>query len=353
MIVQKSRFIRSFFIFFLVPLTIFFVAIGFWKIGVFQSKKSNEIKINNVNCNKWIDSSDCKKWLHEFETIGPRQAYAQFKLSHKNDNPDANHLLMHYFGQLLYETVGVSGIDVCDNDFDYGCFHGFLGHAIPKEGLGIVTKLNQECLKNPNGRGGCQHGIGHGILVYLGYKESTLSQAISICKALNDKSKLGCSGGIYMEYNLRTMLDKNSPLRIFDPKNPTAPCDQLPSSDQSFCYYWLPQWWTRTLPGTIDEKFGKMGKMCDNLGDTESKKQCFLGIGQFSQDFANYNIERTISLCAEAGNLQEQVLCRAAAGRIFYAADAYRSQKNQLCKGLPESLYDACLNQIEEEINTT
>ena len=89
------------------------------------------------------------------------------------------------FGDALYHTTSLKGIHICDSKFGFGCYHSFLEEAITDKGLSAINDLDNECSKQFSKGGSCQHGIGHGILSYLG--DDKLSQALTLCTTLKSK----------------------------------------------------------------------------------------------------------------------------------------------------------------------
>ncbi len=153
------------------------------------------------------------------------------------------HTEAHIFGGALYATEGLNGISTCDARFSSGCFHEFIGRAIADDGLSVVTQLNTVCTN----KGGCQHGIGHGLISYLGYSPEDLTKSIAICAGLPGEEMLdGCMGGSFMEYNMRTMLQvSNGAVRpATSTKDLLDPCDRFSGEAQRSCMLYQPQWWS-------------------------------------------------------------------------------------------------------------
>ena len=96
------------------------------------------------------------------------EVYADILSTYKNSAPRNQHGIAHIFGEVLYKSRGLSGITVCDGSFAFGCFHGLMVNALPKEGLGSVQQLDQMCnQKFGEYNLGCQHGLGHGIAEFF------------------------------------------------------------------------------------------------------------------------------------------------------------------------------------------
>lgn len=285
------------------------------------------------------------EWSENIEKLGAQAAYESFKEKYQDLNTGREHELAHIFGELLYETEGVAGVAVCDSSFAYGCYHTFLGSAINDRGLEIIYDLDAACAANLKNQGlGCQHGLGHGIVGTLGYQTKTLPKALALCETLKGEEKVGgCTGGVFMEYNLQTMLGRNGKLRSFDEKNPYFPCLNLAEKYRQACYFWQTQWWGGVLSGGNEEVFTKIGLYCQNLTNKKEKDQCFKGTGNNMIGFTGWEVSSAINLCKKMPDLPAEVKCRAGAAGVFFADPKTRNKAKELCDGLGEQEKDACL----------
>src|SRR6185436_4304211 len=183
-----------------------------------RTSKSVDVKSADYNNIK-------HKYTQSIKDLGPAKAYEIFKQDvTKITSPGSQHLLAHVMGTELYTELGLEGLSVCDDSFAFGCYHSFLGTAINQEGLGILNTVDQICNeKKSDAKSGCQHGIGHGIIGYLGYDQAQLLEALKYCEQLTYFGPLaGCGSGVFMEYNLKTMADPSGSgllSRKFDPTN--------------------------------------------------------------------------------------------------------------------------------------
>lgn len=192
------------------------------------------------------------------------------------------HGLAHVFGGALYDVAGMGGVGVCDSQFSFGCFHEFIGRAIRDEGLPVIHVLHKACvahnLDNPLA---CQHGLGHGILAAIGYAEKDLDEARNLCAHLDDAKWVGsCYGGVYMEYNMRTMLGDDGFPRERE-GDLYAPCLTEPKNAQRACVYYLPQWWRVQLFGEgrgVQSTYDQIIEYCSALSG-ELRRSCMVGVG--------------------------------------------------------------------------
>jgi len=258
-------------------------------------------------------------WQQRIEKVGAVQAYAELKTQAAGLDPSTQHGLAHSFGGALYRAAGLPGLSVCDASFTYGCFHEFIGQAISALGPSIIPRLNEQCLSAPSVTA-CQHGIGHGVLAYLGYDADNLSHAVSICTGLSNGNYIdGCDAGAFMEYNLHTMLAQDAPPRSVGPKGWFAPCDSFSDLAKESCVFLLPQWWWTILPGRhaadLKPMFKRMGDMCITFTDPSLRRYCFEGLGQMAPTAADYKGAGAATLCKAATSiLSDQLFC------VSYAA---------------------------------
>lgn len=294
-------------------------------------------------CSAVYSKTDCDLWASKIDTLGGAQAYKEFKNQYASFDTGTQHQMAHLFGNLLYQKLGTTGISVCDTVFNYGCYHGFFGAAVGSEGLGVITRLSKNCDE------GCQHGIGHGIVVYLGYDIKNLNDALDVCKKSNLLGgKLGCKGGAFMEFNMKTMLGIDK-INKFEPKTPYSPCLDVPHDSQPACFYWLSQWWNNSLHTSNEVTIRTEGTMCTSLSDTANKNECFLGIGGALQQFAGWKAKDNVDSCAIITDENGNLLCRAGAARMFFADFTKRAGSQTFCDDLLGGTKTECQKLVGEQ----
>lgn len=141
------------------------------------------------------------------ETQGVRAAYDSLKAN--SPNPIESHDLAHFIGALAYNRQGLDGISVCDNQFAFGCFHGFLDKLIREGGEESLKVARQKCLaRYPRMQAiSCLHGIGHGVYSLKG----GLNPALSLCDDFPQVEKLYCYDGVFMEFFTGVMHNSQRP----------------------------------------------------------------------------------------------------------------------------------------------
>ncbi len=295
-------------------------------------------------------------WKGRISAVGPVRAYSEFGNAVQDLTPQKQHEDAHAFGGALYQIAGVGGLSTCDARFSFGCFHEFLGRAIAALGLGSVGSLNEGCIEALGaGSLSCQHGIGHGVLAYLGYTGDDLNKALRICKDLPHNDPIGgCYGGVFMEYNLQTMLGTEG--RIRPPTSDMqAPCDSVADAYKTACYFWQPQWWRQNffVAGMTDDDraYAAAGVLCAQV-PAPYTRTCFEGIGNIAPSDAHFDGARTRTLCEDASSdPTDRLYCKSlAADSLFVGADA-KEDATAVCADLPADQYRYCIVYASNSAN--
>jgi hypothetical protein len=285
------------------------------------------------------------EWKEDIEKNGVKAAYERYKLDGKNKPFGIQHTFAHIMGELIYESEGVAGISDCDPTFSYGCYHSLAGKAIIDHGLSVVADLDRAC--NENGvNTGCLHGIGHGILGYLGY--GNVLPALEACRATSWKGPLGgCPGGVFMEENFHTMESvESSKARVPDKSDLYAPCDAVESDFSQECFYYQALWWVRALSDDYGEAYVQAGALCDQVPTPADRKACFWGMGESASSEPEFDPEKTLAYCRTLSGQSSQLFCRQGARRIFFADPRTRDFAPRLCDGLSGGEASACLDPM-------
>ena len=242
----------------------------------------------------------------DIETRGASRAYADLAHAIRDLPPSMQHARAHAFGAALYSAEGIDGLSVCDTQFSYGCFHEFIGSAIAEHGVSAARLLNERCIDalGYTDAGFCQHGVGHGLQTYYGYERHNLDEALALCASLPDNNTIGgCAGGIFMEYNMRTMLDTESGERRPVADALFEPCASLTGDGQEACAYWQPQWWHEVQFSGDDslETFRALGTQCREFGFSDRlTQQCMTGIGNIIPNMRHLTLEDAAARCDSA-----------------------------------------------------
>lgn len=292
-------------------------------------------------------------WMAEIQKSGGVEAYKTFaRVVRAYTEPD-KHLEAHAFGAALYLTEGVSALSVCDERYGYGCFHQFMGHAISDLGLTSITSLSEACFAVlQSNRAWCQHAIGHGLIAALGYEEKNLTEALSLCRGLPyDDPARGCYGGVFMEYNIRTMLGSDTPVREYT-GNLIDVCEIAETASKPTCFYWLPQWWheSHLLEKEDTEAFATMGSYCDTHAPSQTLlESCYRGIGLITPQTALYEPRYTQALCRAASTDDARFLACLSNAVGIISGVANREDAETACEGLGDISYEYCMAYATNE----
>ena len=273
--------------------------------------RSTSTKPQKVSFAKIADQIAYDKWSELIKKVGGEKAYSEFKIDIINKDIRNRHYQAHLFGEALYNNEGSKGIFVCDSEFDSGCYHSFLGLAIQTEGLNIVQDLSRQCSEHLGSTGGgCQHGIGHGILSSVGYDFPSLNKSIEICNGLEIKeSTKNCLHGVFMEYNFQTMLLDRGKLRTFEENDPYFPCLTVAEHARAVCINQQAQWWTVAIKKNLEVRIKEIDKLCHESG--ELKDECFRGFGVKLVAYLGYDVPKARELCASLADIRGKSMCQA------------------------------------------
>jgi hypothetical protein len=210
-------------------------------------------------------------------------------------------------GEEFYDRYGVEAMRYCDGTFSYGCFHGLTVSAILDKGLEVIQDLDKKCEQHLPNNLSCQHGIGHGVLEFVGHKN--LNTALNYCSRLSWKgSLLGCQDGVFMEYNFPVIdsgsSDIKTKLREYN-NDPYGLCGKVIPKFKRACYYELPRWWLGAFEFDVD----KLGELCAAIEDDANRKSCYIGMGMSITGPVNYNSNKIIKTCNMIQKSDDRKLC--------------------------------------------
>lgn len=323
----------------LAGLTILFclVAYGLWAADV-----KTEIHDERPRNEAFLEQKE--KWRKHFSTQSAQSAYEQI-ITEITNQKSSEHEHTHILGELLYEEYHMEGLGECDGSFGFGCYHGFFNAAIYAEGIEILPELDAACKKKyglVDTR--CQHGLGHGLLVYTGYEN--LTDALMWCTTISTQPTGSCTGGVFMEYNFHTMeMPLGDYYRPMEDEDPHAPCMSLPEQFRASCYQEQPLWWAKHF----DNDYKKMGMLCAELpAHTPHSDSCFMGVGNAISEKSLYEYTEVISQCGTMPEEYAQALCREGASWQFIGREGEdRDAYILLCESLDQQRRDACMNMLD------
>jgi cytochrome c553 len=179
----------------------------------------------------------------------------------------------------------------------------------------------------------CVHGLGHGLMIYSG---NDLPWSLGTChKLLTDFDRISCTGGVFMQ-NLDTTMGTS---RYLSGKNPLYPCTAVAERDKVYCYLMVT---SRIL--TLDGyNWRKTADWC-RKSEPAWVKTCFESYGRDASGTSEYQPNRTIQLCLQAG--------RNAADCIYGAARDYGNNyagaktSTRVCTAAPARYRSRCYQGV-------
>ena len=291
-------------------------------------------------------------WTERIEKVGGPAAYEELKASIKGLSLTSQHRQAHIFGAAAYHVLGLEVTTICDDSYFYGCFHEAIGQALSEHGLSVLSDIQDICAAKLPDPTRCWHSIGHGLVATLGYSPKDLESATPECRKLSERyadPRGDCIQGVFMEYNLRTLVDpelKNQRAATGDGITPDTmyePCTSIAlftPTERAFCIFWLPTWWSGVLSRegkTQTQAYARMGEMCELLESRREVRACFEGLGKLTLFNSTLNATQTISLCNSASTKEENRLyCRSSAAYIlsFLGGPSRYQDAISTCNGL-------------------
>lgn len=259
------------------------------------------------------DTTQIAYWKGRIEIEGAGKAYAGLACSLKNKTGVQGHTEAHYFGAALYQEVGLAGAFTCDDRFQYGCLHELLGRALHAQGVSVLPALHALCVQSEaaDPYSLCEHGIGHGLLSYVGYDAQALTRALSLCKNSSTPAAAGkCEAGVFMEYFDQTMLGADTPPFKISKDSPFAPCSGFSASEHAQCVSFMPRVWRKNFwptSATSTAAVTATGRYCESLPEHFLQISCFAGIGNEIYIHAQGNTAIADALCSQYSNEQSLV----------------------------------------------
>lgn len=296
------------------------------------------------------------------------------------------HLIGHEVGYVLYAQEGVSGLGKCTDRFrGAACAHAIVIQEFVHEGSAALERLANTCAEKPIGSFGhadCLHGLGHGIVAYLGYD---FERAIGECKKVSDIATNGrvasdpeyatwyeCVDGATMEM-LQGNHDKNQwekakPLYLPD-SDVFMPCDAsfMSKEVQPACYAYIRARILRKVGRTKEETtvrpdmYKKALSYCARIPEKEmaNRNACYGGFGvdfvyfvngyddRKFKDMADETLLTVHDLCALAGTLDARSPCTLTASDMILSRGEGLRAAGAFCRLASDPIIkDRCYSTI-------
>lgn len=282
--------------------------------------------------------------LSTVQNESPREALVELeKLSEENEAVlQLCHPLVHEIGHGAYAKYADVGAalsyqnDVCGSGYIHGVIesyideHGYSADALAKlcstYGVGAV-------------RDNCYHGVGHGLMFYLG---NNVPSSVAACDALQDqKARLRCSEGVFMENFASDEV--NHPSEYLNRDDIFYICRaQTKPYQKDTCYFYAPTYYLTLHPGAYNAAFD----WCKGAEDW------FIGtcIKGTSSRVTKENSKRISYAAHECLKLpaEFQNKCAAGIGSYHFTQYANADKTRAMCNKLYPPLINACLSTISD-----
>jgi mono/diheme cytochrome c family protein len=234
--------------------------------------------------------------LAEMQTTSPVIAGACHPIAHKIGAGG----LLHYEGEV--GPAFVAGNGTCGSGYYHGLLQWKLA-GVKAEEVGSVARTacnDPEIKANAFNYYQCDHGLGHGLMLYTSYD---LPAALDFCHQLQTEfDQVACSGGVFMEnqsssFGLRT--------KWLSKKNLLYPCnsDLVQRRDKLYCYLLV----TSHILPNVNGDWKKTADWC-RKSERGWADYCFQSYGRDVAGNAGRDPQGMKQLCAQAGSGEKECI---------------------------------------------
>lgn len=280
--------------------------------------------------------------IRRIESGGVQAGYAYLKALKSSHAEDALHDLAHLVGFKAYGSDGAQGVDLCDTDFAFGCYHGFFEEFIKQEGDASLAAAERSCLalQFAGHRSSCVHGIGHGVMGWV----ATLEEALSSCDRLQDAYQTYCYDGVFMEYLIGMVAESRKNTLAGDS---FSFCLGLEKKYQPVCVR------NMVMASPLASKQGGEGLQplsmsCRALADSSNYKICVETIGLRVGRMFRGETKNVQSFCKVFSSDEDVSRCIIAAGREMMFQKMEAGQDKQICNLLTTLWREQCRAELQD-----
>lgn len=257
-----------------------------------------------------------------------------------------SHLLNHTAGTYAYTQYGAEGILKCKDYFLQSCYHGFLIEFIAANGIESIGTVVAICDRaGVQVASQCAHGIGHGLLAWVGYKN--LIDAFEWCDTIHDNHptlQVGqCHNGVAMENNWAVHENgAPSPDRWVDPEDPYFPC-----SDPRIKAAWQDGCWQNqasVMVQLFEGDYAKTYEWCAKVPDPQHRDACLNNLARQIHPEAQGDPRRIDELCSIM-TAEDRAMCIARNATAEYSVGG-RTLPFLLCDAEDEPSKNTCFSDI-------
>jgi hypothetical protein len=188
-----------------------------------------------------------------------------------------------------------------------GYYHGVIEMSISGLPRSKIVPIVRKLCSNPSVAGNtfllyqCVHGLGHGLMIYSG---DDLPYSLKVCDRLTTSfDQVACTGGVFMQ-NLATGMVTSRYIRA---KDPIYPCTIVSTKHKYYCYLQV----TERILQVVGYNWAKVAAWC-RRSERGWAATCFQSMGRDASGFSEYHPAKTLSICAQAGDMAGECIYGAA-----------------------------------------
>jgi mono/diheme cytochrome c family protein len=228
--------------------------------------------------------------------------------------------LRHFEGSV--GKAFVAGDGTCGSGYYHGLLQWKLAGVEEDEAVPVAREActAPEIRDNSFNYYQCNHGLGHGLMLYTGYE---LPIALRMCHGLKTEfDQVSCSGGVFME-NLSSSFGLKT--RWVRDDNLLYPCNIVSHQDKLYCYLLVT---SRILP-EVGWNWEQAADWC-RRSEKEFVSICFQSYGRDASGTAVQDPKKASDFCARAGSGEKE--CIFGASRDIMNNNSSDPRGEQLCK---------------------
>lgn len=268
----------------------------------------------------------------KIEEGGLEEASNFIKKEHSVGDLAINHAVQHYLGEIIYERIGLEGIEICGNGHLGGCYHGLISKAFYEEGYEeAASKVVKICRDQGDNQDLCVHALGHSFQAEFG--ANGIEKSLEACKNLVLGSNTPCISGVFMQHYFPSVFRftfkevSGDNILGFEESSPYGECLTLENKEfREACFLYTVEWWHFALNGDYTRIIG----LCSGLERIEDKENCFKDIGAIFADIVSRETEDIKKVCDMSSLEKEKLLCFSGSLRFLVSnmgADAKETAK--------------------------
>ena len=238
--------------------------------------------------------------------------------------------LLHFDGKV--GKAFVQGDATCGS----GYYHGLLQWKLAGAEEDEATQVARDACTDPEIKANsynyyqCNHGLGHGVMLYTGYD---LPLSLNMCHELaTEFDQVSCSGGVFME-NLSSSFGIKS--RWVREDNLLYPCNIVSRQDKLYCYLLVT---SRILP-EVGWNWRKAADWC-RRSEAEFVNICFQSYGRDASGTAVQDPVKANQFCRQAGSGEKE--CVFGAARDIMNNNSQDPRGKRFCEVVRGQFRDYC-----------